>query len=89
MQAIAEYTIQPETTPADAEYTIQPETTPADADARMPEQGRLKLRVMNLNSKSQLLGIDQLAHLLSSSCHCSHPQKDVNKSHLSLTRIWN
>ncbi|XP_011086057.1 uncharacterized protein LOC105167896 isoform X2 [Sesamum indicum] len=69
-----------------AQYTIQPKTRPADADARMPEQGRLKLPVRNLNSKSQLLGIDQLAHLLSSSGNCSHPQKDVNKSHLSLTR---
>ncbi|KAL0407382.1 UNVERIFIED_CONTAM: hypothetical protein Slati_4052100 [Sesamum latifolium] len=69
-----------------AQYTIQPKTGPADSDARMPEQERLKLPVRNLNSKSQLLGIDQLARLLSSSGNCSHSQKDVNKSHLSLTR---
>ncbi|KAL0328863.1 UNVERIFIED_CONTAM: Transcriptional corepressor LEUNIG [Sesamum calycinum] len=69
-----------------AQYTIQPKTGLVDADARMTEQERLKLPVRNLNSKSQLLGIDQLARLLSSSGNCSHPQKDVNKSHLSLTR---
>ncbi|KAI3466684.1 hypothetical protein Pfo_023347 [Paulownia fortunei] len=70
-----------------APKAIQPKTEPADTDAIIREQGHLRLPVTDLNSNSQLLDVDQLARLLSSSSNCSHPQKNVyKKGELSVTR---
>ncbi|PIN01318.1 hypothetical protein CDL12_26176 [Handroanthus impetiginosus] len=62
-----------------APKVIQLKTEPSDADGKIHEQEPLRLPVREFNSNSQLLGVDQIARLLSSSSNCSPPLKYVNK----------